>query len=235
MRLKGHPETSFYFAWQSRVDPQNPQSQFRNRVRQVKFLAADATPSQAVIEEQLLWEANLGKTPVLDEFRNNRIVPLGKGEYLLDMKFELQASYGDVDFVSDRVHYAWPYVQMSHAFSVNKGGGTITNSAGGVNEKGTHDRPALWVDYSNTIGGVTEGLAIFSPPEEGRPHRWLTRDYGCFGPRRAEEWNGKPFTLKKGESLKQHVGILVHTGDVAAGRVAERYRQFVNNRSISIE
>ena len=35
------------------------------------------------------------------------------------------------------------------------------------------------------------------------------------------------FVLKKGESLKQHVGILVHSGNAKTGRVAERYQQFI--------
>ncbi len=47
-----------------------------------------------------------------------------------------------------------------------------------------------------------------------------------FGPRRVEARNGKPFTLKQGESLTQHVGILIHSGDVTTGRVKERYRQY---------
>ena len=110
VRLKGHRTTSFYFAQRSRLDPTDPRSPFRDRIRHVKFLAGESTPVQATIEEQLLWEADLGKTPVLDEFRKTRIAALGKGEYLLDMRFELKAAYGDVDFVSDRVHYAWPYV-----------------------------------------------------------------------------------------------------------------------------
>jgi hypothetical protein len=35
------------------------------------------------------------------------------------------------------------------------------------------------------------------------------------------------FTLKKGKSLTQRVGILVHSGDVAGGRVKARCRRFI--------
>jgi hypothetical protein len=35
------------------------------------------------------------------------------------------------------------------------------------------------------------------------------------------------FVLKEGESLQQHVGILVHSADATTGRVAERYQQFI--------
>lgn len=128
-------------------------------------------------------------------------------------------------FTSDAVHYAWPYVRIDPAFSVDKGG-TLTNSEGGVNQKGTCDKEARWVDYSNTVEGVAEGLAVFSHPDNGPPPQWLTRDYGTFGPRRDAARSGKRFTLAKGQSLTQRVGILVHAGDVKAGRVEERYQQY---------
>jgi hypothetical protein len=85
---------------------------------------------------------------------------------------------------------------------------------------------ALWIDYSNTVEGRTEGVALFQWPD-GEAHRWLTREYGCFGPRRPDSRSGKPFTLAKGESITQRVGILVHRGDVQSGRVAERYEEYV--------
>ena len=229
IQLPDQRTVSFYRAVYSRVDPKDPTSPFRNRIRHVKFLAADAAGAQAVVKVKLVWEADLGKTPMLDEIRQMRVVPLGKGEYFLDLRFNVKASYGDVTFVSDAVHYAWPYVRMNPQFSVDKGG-TITNSEGGINQEGTHDKPARWVDYSNTIDGVTEGLAVFSAPENEYPHRWLTRDYGTFGPRRVDTKSGTKFVLKKGESLKQHVGILVHSGDVATGRVKQRYQQFIEGK-----
>jgi len=40
----------------------------------------------------------------------------------------------------------------------------------------------------------------------------------------------QPFTVKKGESLKQRVGILVHTGDVKTSHVARRYREYVEGK-----
>jgi hypothetical protein len=151
---------------------------------------------------------------------------LGAGEYLIDMQFKVHAAYGDVVFAGDWIHYAWPLVRMHPQFSVDKGG-RITNSEGGINQKGTNHQVARWVDYSNQVEGVAEGLAIFSAPDNEHPHRWLTRDYGTFGPRRVDAQSGTHFTLKKGESLKQCVAILVHSGDVSGGRVKERYQQYV--------
>jgi hypothetical protein len=149
--------------------------------------------------------------------------------YLLDLSFTVTASYGDVTFTSDWSHYAWPYVRMRKEFS-EENGGMITNSEGGQHQQDTLARPAHWADYSNTVEGTTEGLAIFSHADNPYPHKWFNRFYGCFGPRRADERSGKPFTLKKGESLQQRVGILVHRGDVREGRVAERYQQYIGGK-----
>jgi hypothetical protein len=87
------------------------------------------------------------------------------------------------------------------------------------------------VDYSNTVKGQAEGLAIFSRPDNGPPPRWLTRDAGTFGPHPADERSGKPFTLKKGAQRRQRVGTLVRRGDVKGGRVAERCRLYVERKS----
>ncbi len=62
-------------------------------------------------------------------------------------------------------------------------------------------------------------------PDDGEQRKWLTREYGTFGPRRPDAWSGTKFTLKRGEKLEGRVGILVHRGDVEGGRVAERYRE----------
>jgi hypothetical protein len=71
-------------------------------------------------------------------------------------------------------------------------------------------KPGRWVDYSNTVNGVTEGLAVFSHTDNPPPHKWLTRNYGCFGPRR--------------------IGVLVHTGGVTTGTVAEPYHQYIQGK-----
>ena len=225
VQLAGRRRASFYNALYSRADKNDPTSPFQDRIRLVSMDPARLDGRQATITAKLLWEMDR-KTPVLDEARRMRVVSLGGGGYLLDLVFKVTASYGDATFASDAVHYAWPYVRMDPAFSVDKGG-TMTNSEGGVNQKGTCDKAATWVDYTNTIDGVTEGLAVFTHPEIGPPPTWLTRNYGTFGPRREPAMSGTKFTLARGKSLTQRVGILVHSGDVKAGRVEQRYRRYV--------
>ncbi|HPM84135.1 MAG TPA: PmoA family protein [Candidatus Anammoximicrobium sp.] len=228
VELAGKRKASFYNALYSRKDAKDPQSPFRDHVRHVKFLPQSIEGNVAKLGMKLVWEMD-SNVPVLDEQRQMRIVAWEGGEYFIDLAFTLTASYGDVTFVSDAAHYAWPYVRIHPQFSGDQGGKLI-NSEGGIGQKGTHNQPARWIDYSNTIEGQAEGLTIFSHGDNPHPHRWLTREYGTFGPRRADDRNGKPFAVKKGETLQQRVGILVHKGDVQSGRVAERYQQYLDGK-----
>ncbi len=227
VKLDGSRAVGFYGALYSGstrgIDAKPP---YKDHVRHMAFEEGKAEKDQAELKASLIWEMD-GDTPVFDEQRAMRVKALGDGAWLMDITYTLTAEYGDVEFVSDAVHYAWPYLRMNKIFSV-KGGGTITNSEGGVNQAGTHDKTARWVDYSSTVDGQTSGLAIFTHPSTGpESPKWLTRDYGCFGPRRADEKSGKPFMVAKGESISQRVGILVHRGDVKAGQVPERFAAYV--------
>lgn len=243
-KAEPHPHhRSFWFVDQVKVDGSRPvnlylalysgsersidsKPPYKDHVRHVAFKKGTAGNNQAELTAQLIWEFD-GDKPVLDERRSMRVVALGENEWLLDITFTLTAEYGDLEFVSDERHYGWPYVRMNSAFCV-EGGGTITSSEGGVNQEGTDGKNARWVDYVNTVYGKTSGLAILAHPATGpESPKWLTRDYGCFGPRRDDEKSGKPFTLVKGDSISQRVGILVHRGDTKAGKVADRYAAFV--------
>lgn len=224
VRLEGGRAVEFYGALYSGTSRTDPKPPFKDHVRHVEFVQGPTTKDEAHLAMKLVWEMDHTR-PVLDERRDMRVVALGSGEYFFDVKFTVTAAYGDVEFVSDDVHYAWPYIRINPTFSV-EGGGRITNSQGGVNQKGTHNQVARWIDYSNTVDGETAGLALFSHPDNPQPHRWLTRDYGTFGPRRINQQSGKPFTLEKGRSLSRRVGVLVHRGDVKGGSVAERYERY---------
>jgi hypothetical protein len=196
---------------------------FRDRIRLASFSRLDAVKSRAVVEARLVWESE-GR-PVLDEARRLVVHSLGAGEYLLDLSWTLMPTAGRVAFVSDDVHYAWPYLRLDTPWN-GEHGGRITSDAGASGQEATNMKPALWTDYSNTVDGTTEGVAVFQWPD-GREHRWLTREYGCFGPRRPDDRSGKPFTLETGESVGQRVGVLVHKGDAVSGRVRERYGKYV--------
>lgn len=229
VELEGQRKASFYGAIYSRMNKKDPKSPFKDQIVHAAFLPEKPIGSnQFEMGMKLVWQIDQ-KVPVLDQEQRVRIAALGEGQYFLDLNYRLTASYGNVKFVSDAVHYAWPYVRMHPQFSVDKGG-CITSSEGGVNQKGTCSKDAHWVDYSNTVGGTSEGLAIFSHSQNEYPHKWLTRDYGTFGPRRPDAQSGKPFTLAKGQSLQTRVGVLVHKGDVKSGNVAGLYKEYCEGK-----
>lgn len=225
IQADGFPAIDFYHCWKNFREPENKESGYRHFIRHHEFGELKAEQNRGVVEAHLRWIASETE-PVLDDHRTLRVVALGDGEYLVDLEWELIAAYRKVTFRSDDIHYAWPYVCMHPQFTGVKGG-TITNDQGQTGEAGTHGKVAKWIDYSNTVEDETEGLAVFIYPD-GEDHRWLTREYGTFGPRRSQKHNGKPFTLDIGESIKGRVGILVHRGDVNAGRVAERYQHYID-------
>jgi hypothetical protein len=112
---------------------------------------------------------------------------------------------------------------MDAAFS-GEHGGTLTDDQGRQGQEATDGQYARWIDYSSTVEGVAEGLAVL-PVGDDEPCKWLTREYGTFGPRRPYEFSGTKFKLKQGETLSGRVILLVHRGDVLGGRVAERLEQ----------
>lgn len=223
--VRGDVYNAYYSG--KKIGNKKHEAPFNSGVRHVRFLQTSATSERATIEEELVWETNRssGTLPLLDEYRLLKLHAMKDGGYLMDLSFSLKATYGDVKFVSDAVHYAWPYVRLDPQFS-GTNGGVITSDKETTGQAGTNLKPALWLDYSNTVEGEAEGLAMFQWPD-GEERLWLTRDYGTIGPRRPPHHSGKPFMLKKGETISQRVGVLVHKGDVKSGKVADIYEQYV--------
>jgi hypothetical protein len=226
VRLNGGRDVSLYNAFYSgRKTGENMfEPPFRDHIRHLKFTRLEARDDRGVVEAELIWEMD-GQMPIMKEERRLDVCALPDGDYFLDLTFKLISAYGKVEFVSDDVHFAWPFLRLETKWS-GEGGGTIVSDAGAKGQDATDMKVAKWIDYSNTVDGERAGIAVFQWPD-GKDHRWLTREYGCFGPRRPDEQSGKPFTLNKGESITQRVGVLVHKGDSGEGRVAERCALYI--------
>ena len=118
-----------------------------------------------------------------------------------------------------------------------------TQAAGGppatghyLNANGDRDgeawgKPAAWVDLSGMIDGQPVGIACFDHPHNLRhPSTWHARDYGLFAanPFGLHDFTGAPrgegsVSLQSGESLTLQHRWMLHTGDAALARVADRY------------
>ncbi|OGD20398.1 MAG: hypothetical protein A2Y69_11765 [Candidatus Aminicenantes bacterium RBG_13_59_9] len=229
VRLNGGREVSLYYSFNSgrKIGENLYEPPFRDHIRHLQFTRLDARNDQGVVEAELVWEMD-GDRPILKEERRLIVYALKEGEYFLDLTFKLTSAFGEVEFISDDVHYAWPFLRLETKWSGENGGVIITDT-GTTGQEATNMKAAKWIDYSNTVDGETAGVAVFQWPD-GKEHRWLTREYGCFGPRRPDDQSGKTFTLKKGESIMQRVGVLVHKGDSKEGRVTERYSLYVGGK-----
>ncbi|MCA8976387.1 MAG: PmoA family protein [Planctomycetes bacterium] len=224
VQLEGGPVVDFYHCFKNRIDADDPSKGHRHFIRQGAMPRCKVVDDRATIETWLEWIVDKTQ-PVLDDVRTLFVRSLGNGEALLDLSWTLRASHGAVTFHSDWIHYAWPYLRIHPRFSVAQGG-RIVDDWGRIDQQATNAQYANWIDYSNTVDGVTEGVAMFVP-QDGSWRRWLTRDYGTFGPRRDDALSGTGFVLAKGEALRGSARILVHRGDAESGAVATRYRDYV--------
>ncbi|EMI58041.1 DUF6807 family protein [Rhodopirellula sallentina] len=235
VHLEGQPKpVGLYMALYSGVTDKEkspwPIAPYQRRVSHVAFSNVTVAGNEAEFDEKLTWMD--GDTPLLDELRHYRVVALADGEYFLDFSFRLQATYGDVTIKRDATHYAIPYIRMSDPFTVKKGSGKVVNSEGGVNESGTHDKLAYWVDYSATMPDDSgfEGITCMIHPDQKPPHLWLIRDYGTWGPRGATGYHNATFTIAEGDQYDQHVGMLVHRGNAQEADIAKRYQDYCDGK-----
>jgi hypothetical protein len=229
VQLEGGRDVDYYHDWKNLRDPERPELGHASFIRHDRFADLDAGPGRAAFTVHSTWVEGTGADgaarPVLADQRWFEVRALGGGEYLIDLRWELTAAYGPVTFRSDAVHYAWPFLRMDPAYSVPQGG-VLCDDRGRTGQAATHGEVARWIDFSNTVEGQPEGVAVFVFPD-GEEHSWLTRDYGTFGPRRPAATSGTGFVLAEGRALGGRVGILVHRGDAVGGRVEERYLEYV--------
>jgi len=92
-----------------------------------------------------------------------------------------------------------------------------------------------WNDYSGTIDGKAAGVAVFDHPKNPSRAAWHTRAYGLmaanpFGRAKSGFPSQKGKTdlvkMRKGQTLTFRYAVYAHTGDAAAGKVAEAYEVF---------
>lgn len=229
IKIGSELDVDFYHCFKNFRQSGVPESGYKHFIRHEEFADAKADGQTATFTSRLRWIVN-ESTPVIHETRTHRVVALGNGEYLLDLQWELRPANDreDLTIVSDWVHYAWPYLRVHPQFS-GENGGKILSDTGARGQSQTNDKYARWIDYSNTVEGKSEGVAVF-PFTQSEPIKWLTREYGTFGPRRPDRLSGTRFALKPEQPLKGRAAIFVHQGDATAGRVAERYQQYLEGQ-----
>ena len=114
---------------------------------------------------------------------------------------------------------------MRKSIGVRDGGGTIRNSAGGVDEAGCFRKPARWVDSSGPVTNkAVEGITLFDHPgNPNHPVAFHVRDDGWMG---ACLSFGKPVVVARGGSLRLRYGLWVHAGMPPADAIERQWLEF---------
>jgi hypothetical protein len=181
------------------------------------------------------WQTADGEK-VLDEDRTLTLYCLGDAQ-LIVVDIDLNASVVPITF-GDTKEGSFA-VRVRKSVTESYGKGHLTNAEGNTGEKGLKGvwgRISAWCDYSGPVGDKVAGVTIFADPKNPQPTAWHARGYGLmganpFGRTRA----GFPATvgrtdlvkLARGKHLKLRYGLYLHPGDVKEGKVAERYKVFV--------
>ena len=195
--------------------------------RHVKFTKVDGD----TLVHELEWEAKDGQSTLLKETRTLRFFALDEGSRGIDFTSTFEPLIDEVTF-GDTKEAGLCAVRVAKDISANS---TLTNARGQVGEKEAWGKPAEWCDLSGQVDGKPYGVAILDHPDNPRhPTRWHARGYGlmtanCFGIHdfdKVEKGAGN-MTLKKGDKpVTFRYRVVIHQGDVAAAKVAEKFKAF---------
>lgn len=192
-----------------------------------RFTDGDAEAAVQVLNAWL--DEGRGKT-LLWERRRVAVRPVAAatgatgaaGEWLLvlDLQFEAKAPVA-----LGKTPFGLVGVRMARSIGVTDGGGTIRNSAGGVDEKGVFWKPAKWVDYSGPVRGTaTEGITLLDHPgNPNHPAVFHVRNDGWMGA--ALTFDG-PRTIEPGRPLRLRYGLYVHAGTPPPAALEARWAAF---------
>jgi hypothetical protein len=178
------------------------------------------------------WVDHSGRK-ILEEKRSITFYRLPEDSRIVDHRTVLTATEGEVVF-KDTKESGLLSVRVATSMEVPHGG-RIENAYGGVNEAETWGKRAQWCDYSGMVEGVHVGVAVMDHPSNIRhPTYWHVRDYGLmtanfFGLAafHGDKRKSGTYILPAGESMDLRHRVLVHAGSASAGRVRERYLNYL--------
>jgi Methane oxygenase PmoA len=206
-------------------------------IRHVKFLEVKSGDEQGVIRDQLEWAAPDGSTP-LTSVQTLRVYERPETERLFD--FEVVLTAGDKDVVMGDTKEGSMALRIAESMRLSHPK-DVPGEGHMVNDQGQRDgdvwgKRASWVDYSGPVDGKTVGIAFFDNPQNPRhPTRWHARDYGLFAANPFCEHQMDPtkpegagdFKIPAGQSATFRYRILLHEGDAAQAKVADRYAEYI--------
>lgn len=217
--------------WGSHPEATKPESRNGPRVEQTT-LSVTGPGQPAAIDAENRWMKPGGEVVCTDV---RRLEFAGDAQArTIDFTITIRADHGPVTFgdtkegtMALRVH---PALQPKDAHGSAGATGRITDSEGRT-DADVWGQAARWVDYSGTVEGRVQGVAVFDHPTNLRhPARWHARGYGLVAanPFGLYEFTGASpgagdHTVAAGESLTLRYRFVFHLGDAAAAALGDRW------------
>jgi hypothetical protein len=210
------------------------------RIEHDKVLEAKGGTEFGVLKSSQKWIAPDNSIPVTST-QTLKVYSRPDSERLFD--FEVTLTAGDKDAVFGDTKEGSAAIRIAESMRLKQpketpGAGKIINSEGDADATAWGKR-AKWVDMSGPIDDKILGIAFMDHPKNPRyPTRWHARDYGLLAANpfceKAMDKNqpagAGDFTLKAGQSVTFRYRVLVHEGDAAAAKVADRYLAFTQDQ-----
>ena len=198
-------------------------------------ISTDHKKGIATIKVRSEWQGMEDKKKIMEDRREFSFTMRDDGTLLIDAKITLNATDGDVT-INDDKEGAWSIrVMPTLRLKGEVAKGTMSNSAGQVDDD-VWGKRASWVDYSGpTPGGRTIGIAIMDHPKNLRHPTWYhARNYGLFTANpfgqgnfeKDTEKGAGDFTIKNGESLTLNYRTILHLGNAKDAEIEKEYKSF---------
>lgn len=186
----------------------------------VRWLQREAGETTAVFACANVWRLN-GKEDVAKERVTVQVQPVAKDARAIDVELVLEAVGGPLELQGqqqEKKGYGGLCVRAAPLLK-----GVRLTTEGGPRTGDLMNEPHKWVDLSTS----TCGLAILvHPSHPGFPPPLFARNSytGFLNP----TWPGlQSVVLKPGEPVTLRYRLLVHRGDVEAGRVSEAFEEYL--------
>jgi hypothetical protein len=225
------------------TEPTNRKSEPKvpfGKIEHDKVLEAKGGAEFGVLRSSQKWIAPDQSTPVTST-QTLKVYSRPDSERLFD--FEITLTAGDKDVVFGDTKEGMAAIRIAESMRLKgpkstPGAGKIITSEGDIDGAAWGKR-AKWVDMSGPIDDKVFGIAFMDHPKNPRyPTRWHARDYGLFAANpfcekdmdKNQPKGAGDFTLKAGQSVTFRYRILIHEGDAAAAKVADRYQSFMQDK-----